>query len=147
MVDLSLDIATLFSGLLDNEVVLGASSFLTNGLELLSRWFITSALVTLLSLPDDLTSLAAILFSASIFLVAGPSFLSVFFNSFLGSSLTSLVCMDSSKLLEDSINIPITSELLTISPSALIIFDRIPSIGATTSRTTLSVSISATTSS
>ena len=102
-------------------------------------------------MPEDLTSLGDILFSASSFFEAGPSFISVFFNSFLASSLsssiTSLDFEDSSKLLEDSINIPITSELLTISPSALIIFDRIPSIGATTSRTTLSVSISATTSS
>ena len=46
-----------------------------------------------------------------------------------------------------SLNSAINSELLTISPSCLTIFVIVPLTGATTSKTTLSVSISAITSS
>ena len=69
-------------------------------------------------------------------------------SSFLTSSggeISSSVSTSSPS--DDSINTPITSELFTISPTFLTIFVKTPFVGATTSNTTLSVSISAMTSS
>ena len=76
--------------------------------------------------------------------------LSTSVSSFLSSfesTIVSLFFIRVSGLPSDSLNSPITSELNTVSPSVLRIFDTTPLDCASTSNTTLSVSISAITSS
>ena len=108
------------------------------------------------SFPDAFIKDESKLFSTISFFAAGPDFF-VFASVLVSDSLSLIVEIltlstwstlfkfFSCLLMTANVssNLPITSALLTISPSFLIIFVRTPLEGATTSRTTLSVSISA----
>ena len=96
-------------------------------------------------MPEASITFLSRLFSLISFSAAGPDFLtnsgevsSDFggISSFFGTS-----ALD--ELIAESSNSPIGSALKTISPSAFRILTKVPSSGATTSKTTLSVSISA----
>ena len=91
----------------------------------------TSAFVNLLPLPDGFTSEGSRFFSASIFLTAGP----LFFFSSLGLTIDSdftvsfscgSSCFSSTGTSPSSYS-PMTSELITVSPSDLRILDITPS--------------------
>ena len=84
--------------------------------------------------------------SAMILFAAGPNFFGLD-SSILDSAGDSLESTSLTSSILPSLNSAINSELLTISPSCLTILEIVPFTGATTSNTTLSVSISAITSS
>ena len=99
--------------------------------------------MTRLPLPDDFISDLLRLFSLMSFFAAGPVFLVIVSSvtlSLVGSASTTSLLTETST---ESSNSPIISALRTISPTTLMTFDNFPSFGATTSNTTLSVSISA----
>src|SRR5690606_9025916 len=134
--------ATFSSGMAAGLVAAGAPDLL------LATWFCTSSFVTRPSLPVPLTALGSMLFSSASLRAAGlriasPEAASEAASAFGASALASaLLSAGFASPAAPSLKRPMTSPLSQVSPSPFKISSITPSAGATTSSTTLSVSIS-----